>query len=78
MNKYIHIIQYIKPINIFTTEDKTNITEMIADLITIYIKEDTLSFQYEDDDVAFVFRKNVKSGTSQNFYGQRCTFISAR
>ena len=50
LSKLQNIIQYIKPINIFTTEDKTNITEMIADLITIYIKEDTLSFQYEDFD----------------------------
>ena len=47
LSKLQNIIQYIKPINIFTTEDKTNITEMIADLITIYIKEDTLYFPYE-------------------------------
>ena len=37
-----NIIQFIKPTNIFSYEDKSNITEMIADLISIYIKEDPL------------------------------------
>jgi putative phage-type endonuclease len=45
-----NIIQFIKPTNIFSYEDKSNITEMIADLISIYIKEDPLSFQYENFD----------------------------
>ena len=44
------VVQFIKPANIFTQEDRANIIEMVADLITIYIEIDPLSFQYEDFD----------------------------
>ena len=57
-----NVIKLIKPTDIFTQEDKANIIEMVADLITIYIEIDPLSFQYEDFD-----EKLVKNIYNQSF-----------
>lgn len=57
-----NLIKLIKPTDIFTQEDKANIIEMVADLITIYIEIDPLSFQYEDFD-----EKLVKNIYNQSF-----------
>lgn len=57
-----NLIKLIKPADIFTQEDKANIIEMLADLITIYIEIDPLSFQYEDFD-----EKLLKNIYNQSF-----------